>query len=54
MMRMLFIAPSYYSHVGDIEYVIKSVAERPAKVGREVIVAGEPNTDGTLKAVRGL
>jgi hypothetical protein len=53
MMRILFIAPSYYSHVGDIEYVIKSVAERLAKTGREAIIAaGEPSIDGALKAVR--
>jgi len=45
-MHMIFIAPSYYPHIGGVEYVVKSVAERLAKAGREVIVvAGEPNTD---------
>jgi glycogen synthase len=37
-MRILFIAPSYYPHVGGVEYVVKSVAERLAKAGHEVSV----------------
>jgi len=45
-MRILFIAPSYYPHIGGVEYVVKSVAERLAKAGHEVTVAaGEPNAD---------
>jgi len=45
-MRILFIAPSYYPHIGGVEYVVKSVAERLAKAGHEVtVVAGEPNTN---------
>jgi glycosyltransferase involved in cell wall biosynthesis len=45
-MRMLFIAPSYYPHIGGVEYVVKSIAERPAKAGHEVtVIAGEPETD---------
>jgi len=45
-MRILFIAPSYYPHIGGVEYVVKSVAERLAKANHEVIVvAGEPSTD---------
>jgi len=27
-MRVLYIAPSYYPHIGGVEYVVKSVAER--------------------------
>jgi glycosyltransferase involved in cell wall biosynthesis len=42
-MRILFVSPRYYPHVGGVEYVVKSVAERLAKAGHEVIVlAGEP------------
>jgi len=45
-MRILFIAPSYYPHIGGVEYVVKSVAERLARAGHVVtVVAGEPNTD---------
>jgi glycosyltransferase involved in cell wall biosynthesis len=45
-MRILFIAPSYYPHIGGVEYVVKSVAERLVKAGHVVtVVAGEPNTD---------
>mgnify|MGYP001772764870 CR=1 FL=1 len=45
-MRMLFVSPSYYPHVGGVEYVVKSIAERLAKMGHEVtVLAGEPNTD---------
>jgi glycosyltransferase involved in cell wall biosynthesis len=45
-MRVLFIAPSYYPHIGGVEYVVKSVAERLTKAGHEtIVVAGEPNTD---------
>jgi glycosyltransferase involved in cell wall biosynthesis len=52
-MRILLIAPSYYPHIGGVEYVVKSVAERLARAGHEV-VAGEPSIDGALKAIRGL
>jgi glycosyltransferase involved in cell wall biosynthesis len=45
-MRTLFIAPSYYPHIGGVEYVVKSVSERLVKIGYEVIVlAGEPDID---------
>ncbi|MCC6055476.1 MAG: glycosyltransferase family 4 protein [Desulfurococcaceae archaeon] len=45
-MRVLFIAPSYYPHIGGVEYVVKSVAERLTKAGHEtIVVAGEPSTD---------
>ena len=45
-MRILFVSPSYYPHIGGVEYVVKSVAERLARMGHEVVVlAGEPSTD---------
>ena len=51
-MRILFIAPSYYPHIGGVEYVVKSVAERLAKASHEVtVVAGEPNTDKPYEEV---
>jgi glycosyltransferase involved in cell wall biosynthesis len=51
-MRILFIAPSYYPHIGGVEYIVKSVADRLAKAGHEVtVVAGEPNTDKPYEEV---
>jgi len=45
-MRILFIAPSYYPHIGGVEYVVKSVAERLTKAGHQtIVVAGGPSTD---------
>jgi glycosyltransferase involved in cell wall biosynthesis len=43
-MNLLFLAPRYYPHIGGVEYVIKSIAERLAKVGHEVtVLVGESN-----------
>jgi len=45
-MRVLYIAPSYYPHIGGVEYVVKSVAERLVKIGHEItVIAGEPEID---------
>ncbi|AFL66419.1 glycosyltransferase [Desulfurococcus amylolyticus] len=45
-MKLLFITPSYYPHIGGVEYVVKSVAERFARLGHDVtVLAGEPNAD---------
>ncbi len=45
-MRVLFIAHSYYPHIGGVEYVIKSVAERLVKMGHEItVIAGEPGIE---------
>ncbi|MEM2297849.1 MAG: glycosyltransferase family 4 protein [Ignisphaera sp.] len=42
-MRLLFVSPSYYPHVGGVEYVVKSVAERLTLRGHEVtVLCGEP------------
>jgi 1,2-diacylglycerol 3-alpha-glucosyltransferase len=42
--NLLFIAPSYYPHVGGVEYVVKSVAERLVKKGHDVtVLCGEPS-----------
>jgi len=37
-MNILFVAPRYYPHIGGVEYVVKSVAERLAKKGHDVTV----------------
>jgi glycosyltransferase involved in cell wall biosynthesis len=37
-MRIVYVAPSYYPWIGGVEYVVKSVAERLAKMGHEVMV----------------
>ena len=45
-MRIVYVAPSYYPHIGGVEYVVKPVAERLARLGHEVIVlTGEPGID---------
>ena len=42
-MRIVYVTPRYYPHIGGVEYVVKSVAERLAKLGHEVtLLAGEP------------
>jgi glycosyltransferase involved in cell wall biosynthesis len=49
-MRLLFVAPSYYPHVGGVEYVVKSVAERLVKRGHDVtVLCGEPSVDDSRK-----
>lgn len=45
-MRILYVSPKYYPHIGGVEYVVKSVAERLASLGHDVMVlAGEPTID---------
>jgi glycosyltransferase involved in cell wall biosynthesis len=45
-MRIVYVAPSYYPRIGGVEHVVKSVAERMAKLGHEVtVVAGEPEAE---------
>ena len=49
-MKILYITPTYYPRIGGIEYVVKSVAERLAKAGHEIIVlAGEPNIEESVE-----
>lgn len=43
-MKIFQVCPRYYPHVGGVEYVVKSIAERLAKLGHEVtLLAGEPS-----------
>ena len=45
-MRIVYVTSSYYPRIGGVEYVIKSVAERLAKMGHEVtVVTGEPEAE---------
>ena len=45
-MRILQIATHYYPRIGGLEYVVKSISERLAKMGHEVtVIAGEPEID---------
>jgi len=45
-MRILYISPVYHPHIGGMEYVIKSVAERLVKAGHEVaVLTGEPGIE---------
>lgn len=37
-MQILIIATSYYPHIDEVEYVIKSTAERLVRKGRNVTV----------------
>lgn len=49
-MKILYISPRYYPHVGGVEYVVKSLATRFAKLTHQIMVlAGEP---GVNKPVR--
>jgi len=45
-MKLVFVSPSYYPSVGGVEYVVKSVAERLARIDHEVIViAGDARAE---------
>jgi len=42
-LKILYISPGYYPRIGGVEYVVKSIAEKLARMGHEAIVlAGEP------------
>jgi len=45
--KILAVSPTYHPHVGGVEYVVESVAERLAKMGHDVtVLAGEPGAEG--------
>jgi len=45
-MKILFITPTYYPHIGGVEYVVKSIAERIAKKGHDInVLTGEPQIE---------
>ncbi len=44
-MKILYVAPRYYPHIGGVEYVVKSLATRLVKMGHQVtVLCGEPET----------
>ena len=48
-MKILYVVASYYPHIGGVEYVVKSIAERLASKGHDVIVlAGESDAEKTV------
>jgi len=41
-LKILYISPEYYPRIDGVEYVVKSVSERLARMGHEVtVLAGE-------------
>jgi glycosyltransferase involved in cell wall biosynthesis len=45
-MHMIFISPSYYPHIGGVEYVVKSISERLVEMGHKIaVLAGEPGVN---------
>ncbi|MDW8011174.1 MAG: glycosyltransferase family 4 protein [Sulfolobales archaeon] len=49
-MKILFISPRYYPHGGGLEHVVKSVAKRLARQGRDVLViTGESDAPRLLE-----
>ena len=45
-MRIVFVTPSYHPSIGGVEYVVKSIAERFAKIGFEVtVLAGDSRAE---------
>ena len=45
-MKVMFVVASYHPHIGGVEYVVKSVAERLVKRGHDVtVLCGEPSVD---------
>lgn len=43
-MRVLMVSASYYPYIGSIEYIVKSIAEKPAKMGHEITVLARGQT----------
>jgi predicted aspartyl protease len=53
-MRILQIVPLYYPHIGGVEYVAKSIAERFNRMGHDVaVLAGEPEVERPREEVVG-
>jgi len=43
-MKIVQVCPTYYPHIGGVEYAVKSIAERLVKLSHEVtVLAGEPD-----------
>ena len=45
-MKILFVSPRYFPHIGGVEYVVKSISERLVRKGHDIIVlCGESGLD---------
>ena len=42
-MKILFIASSYYPHIGGAEYVVKSIVEEHTSISRNNSYYSKPN-----------
>lgn len=48
-MNILFVTPRYYPHIGGVEYIVKSVAERLVRRGYNVLVlCGDPGIENPV------
>jgi len=53
--KIIFITPSYYPNIGGVEYVVKSIAERLAALGHDVVVlTGAPDAHTTQEEINGV
>jgi 1,2-diacylglycerol 3-alpha-glucosyltransferase len=53
-LNIAFVAPRYHPHIGGVEYVVKSVAERLDRMGHDVtVLAGEPEVERPREEVVG-
>jgi predicted aspartyl protease len=53
-LNIAFVAPRYHPHIGGVEYVVKSVAERLGRMGHDVtVLAGEPEVERPREDVVG-
>ncbi|MEM2425061.1 MAG: glycosyltransferase family 4 protein [Candidatus Bathyarchaeia archaeon] len=51
-MKILFVSPRYHPHVGGVEYVVKSIAERLARRGYDVaVLCGEPDIEKSCEGL---
>jgi len=42
-MRVLFVAPSYYPHIGGVEYAVKSIVKEHTSISRNNGRYSKPN-----------
>jgi glycosyltransferase involved in cell wall biosynthesis len=53
-LNIAFVAPRYHPHIGGVEYVVKSVAERLNRMGHDVtVLAGELEVERPREEVVG-
>jgi 1,2-diacylglycerol 3-alpha-glucosyltransferase len=53
-LNIAFVAPRYHPHIGGVEYVVKSVAERLNRMSHDVtVLAGEPEVERPREEVVG-